>query len=288
MLTWIKEHPYLTGSMIVGVFILYLVYKNSQSSAGPSGTQTVGPSDALQATAINANAGIQAATLSAQTHVAGYNAAVQINAQNTSADVTKAQLQQTVDLTYLLSTADVANTKTAAQLQLGLAQTGATVAVASIDAGGTIPFSVVGYGTVRGMQGTSAGYIDGRINAGVAGMPTPTNPGSSAYYPGLQAVFDQNGTPLNSFAAQQNPDFYSGYRAGETAPVPSAVGYGDYGSYHLADLSTLPNAAPGGFVNNYVTGYDQSAIDAANYEFLHDPNSCHNVVCDASGHPIAA
>ena len=137
---WIKEHPYLTGGLILAVIIFFALRSKASaaSSNGPNGVVTVGPSDSTQALALQANAGVQAATLGAQTQVAGYNAAVNITQLQTAAADIQAGYARDVQLANIFQGYGAENNRTAAALALGLAQLGQTPN-ATAATGGAVP-----------------------------------------------------------------------------------------------------------------------------------------------------
>lgn len=116
MLDWIKEHPYLTGGLVLASIVLYMIWRSSSTSTSSTNPNivTTGPSDTIQAMEIQAGAAVQGAQIQSNTQIAGYNASLNAVA-----------LQQgTAQYADLLS-AGVYNNQTAAALQLGLAQIGA-------------------------------------------------------------------------------------------------------------------------------------------------------------------
>lgn len=62
MLDWIREHPYLAGSLAVGGVILFVMLRSGGSSAS-SGGGSYGPSESLQAAQIGAGTQLQMATI---------------------------------------------------------------------------------------------------------------------------------------------------------------------------------------------------------------------------------
>ena len=120
MFHWVEEHPYLTGSLAVGIIVLFLVFRNSGSGSGSSTVYAGGPSDV----AVQAGSALQFAQMQSQTQIAGYNAAVNIRELEVAADVEKTRLARDVYLTGILSGADVSKYTVDAQLKLGLAQVG--------------------------------------------------------------------------------------------------------------------------------------------------------------------
>jgi hypothetical protein len=228
MIDWIKEHPYLTGSAIVGILILYFVYRSKSAPAGPSGVVTVGPSDSVQAMALNANAGIQAATLHAQETVAGYSAAVQAKALETAAST------------------QIATLKT----QLGLAQIGNQVPLEALAVNPNNPGLaefIIGRGTVAADQTAGVAAIAPIVNAAVDSMPTPTNPGTSAHYTVSGLPFIPPDTAHFSPAAGNYIDPW------KRQPLPGAS-YTDPSTWVSVDTG-----APLGYIPRTGPGYAENA-----------------------------
>lgn len=134
---WIEEHPYLTGSFVLGVILLYFVLRGGSSSSAGSSTSTTatGASPALQAAQLQAGVqmqGIQAAAQDSANKVAGAVAVSQIQA---NADVTKAQLQYQENLQKIVTSGQVAFNTNDTALQTIQAQIGGQIQLASIGAG---------------------------------------------------------------------------------------------------------------------------------------------------------
>jgi hypothetical protein len=119
MIDWIKDHPYLFGGLLVGLLILFVLYRNAQSAAASVAAQSTGPAvstgpdDTIQAAEIAAGTQVAQAQLAANQTVAGYNASI-----NAAAIAAQSQNLQT--------SAGVVtnNVNTQAQLTLGLASAG--------------------------------------------------------------------------------------------------------------------------------------------------------------------
>ncbi len=137
MFVWIQEHPYLSGTLAVGIIVLFLLFRRS-NSGGSGGGNNVVYSGGASDVAVQSGAALQYAQMSSQTQIAGYNAAVNIRELETAADVEKSRLARDVYLTGILSGADVSKYTVDAQLKLGLAQVGQqTVLPASVPAPAT-------------------------------------------------------------------------------------------------------------------------------------------------------
>jgi len=259
MWTWIKEHPYLSGALALLLIVLFIVFRNRSSAGGSTTVQAAGPSDSVSAMGIQANAAINAAALQAQTQVAGYNAAVNVKALDVAQNTTIAGYQRDVNLQYILSGQEVNDTRTAAELQYGLASLGATPSAS----------------TVLGNPGGTSG-----VAHVVSSNPTD-------HTAVLQPAIDSASAVMN------NPSYFGSYGAeaatiqSNPALLPSAAGL-TYDQYRAQVDAMLANPAPGGFVDNNAVGFNSAIIDAANAAYLSDPNSCHNVVCDSNGVPLAS
>jgi hypothetical protein len=142
-LAWIKDHPYETGALVL--VVIGGSYVILSSSSGASGSATAAQSgtassssyyaDQLQLDQLNAQQGAQAATLQAQTDQANIQASVANN--QTQAQLSAVQIQNTSAVQAATIAAGVADTATAAQVAVTNAQTAAQVSVASLQAGVT-------------------------------------------------------------------------------------------------------------------------------------------------------
>jgi hypothetical protein len=155
---WIKEHPYLAGGLVLGIIVFYVVYK-SVSGSGSSGGVAVasGPSDAVQAAAIQA--GLQ----QQQTSAAATTANNQIQAQ-----LAALQLQYGAQLQVAQLAANAQNQQTLTQGQTDNAKTDAELQAALASIGGQV--QVAGEQTSAGVQiaGIQGGIAAEQIQAALA------------------------------------------------------------------------------------------------------------------------
>lgn len=127
MFAYIEEHPYLSGSLVVGLIVIFVVVRNASSGSGSGGGSTTsytGPSESLQAAGLTASAQVQAYQIQGMVQRATVDAHVMETEILASADVTKTWLAQNVALESIRGTVDVTKYVTDAQLKLGLAQLG--------------------------------------------------------------------------------------------------------------------------------------------------------------------
>lgn len=145
MLDWIKKHPYLTGGLVLGAIVFYVIYQNVSGSnsaaaqAAAAANPDIPPNEAaLDAAQIQAgaqtqavNAQLQAATNQAQ---ATQNIAqIQANAQTTAA-----QLASQDSLQQIVSSAAVQTNANQLAYQTVQAQVGGQVQLAQIQTQGQV------------------------------------------------------------------------------------------------------------------------------------------------------
>jgi hypothetical protein len=125
-IAYVKEHPILSGSLVVGVVVLiYLLRKAPAQSQGGSGMLYSGPSESLQAMGLQASAQVQGMQISANAKQAELNAQVNIAQLLSSADVEKYRIVGNVELQKILGTVDLTKYQTDAYTKIALAQIGA-------------------------------------------------------------------------------------------------------------------------------------------------------------------
>ena len=125
MFHYVEEHPYLSGGLVVGLVILFVVIRRSaESSSGGSVVSAGGPSESLQAAGISAGAQLQATQIAANVQISGYNAQVNLAEIMSAADVVKTGMAYNLELERIYQTVDVTKYTTDASLKLGLAQLG--------------------------------------------------------------------------------------------------------------------------------------------------------------------
>jgi hypothetical protein len=243
MVDWIKEHPYLTGGLALAIIILIVVIKNASSSSQASSATTAstssGTDDTQAVAALQANSAIEQMAYSAQTQVAGQNAAVNVAAINAAA------------------AESIANN-----------QSNNSVAIASIGAGGIAPFSVAGtpgYNAAQTVGAANAAAVVGNaqvqaqlaqqgveeatmINSVSNGIKTAANSGASVVNPGVVSPIPTSVGP-NVNPAAGAPDYNSvlvglqtgaGYGGGvcnDPATCPSVPGFESEAETAAADWS---------------------------------------------------
>lgn len=102
--------------------------------------------------------------------------------------------------------------------------------------------------------------------------------------------------PPQAFSTQGpndiDQDYWDGYAKGQALAnsiVPSPAGASNFEAYKVLVVrlfkqqvaQTQPNPSlpiPTGAPNSYDVGYDNALMDAANWVWVHDPTSPHNVV----------
>lgn len=170
MLDWVKEHPYLAGSTVLGLLLLWWIYRNRSggaSSASSAGTVDTSGYDALAAANLQAGETLQLANLQAG-----------VAAQGTD-------IQGQVALAQIAASENVADTQTAAGLELGIAQAGVPLALAGATeqitptAGGGLIFGSSGF---YSQTATTQGAQQQIINTAVAST-TPASVTAGALSP---------------------------------------------------------------------------------------------------------
>jgi hypothetical protein len=152
MLEWVKEHPYLTGTAIIGLIILYFVWRGSSTSNQPA-SYTSGPSDAQLAAQVASNQTAAAY----QANQDSLNAALQAKSIDANAAVLIAQEQT-----------KTVSAQGESQLQQVLAAAGAQVRMQEIgQQAETTRTNAETSAAVAAIMGQVTGQVDiARINAG--------------------------------------------------------------------------------------------------------------------------
>lgn len=169
MLQWVESHPYLAGSLAVGIIVIFVLLKNSGSSSTPTVVSS-GPSDSVTALGIQSAAAVQGAQIQGNNEIAGYNAQVNAIQLTTAADIEKARIQSTVDLTSIFATVDLTKYQTDAALKLGLAQVGAQTPLPASAAPTTTAPAVYGTSQSQAAQYQDAQAQAAAISAGAGSM----------------------------------------------------------------------------------------------------------------------
>lgn len=242
---WIKSHPYLTGTLLL-VILLFFVFRSKSNSStattATTGTASGQPDDSIQMAALTANAQIQGATLAAQTQIYGYQAAASVQNNQTAATVAQTAIA-----------GSVADYQTAAELQLGLAQIGATPT--SVPQPQTInPV----YGQAQQQQGAvQAQQTTQATIAAATSVPAPSYTPAvlpSATIPGANvSLYQSSGNPATdaSYATLETAEPNIPGQAYGTGPLPQ-VCYGNkcYGGPDITASTTTYDATQNPQVNN--------------------------------------
>lgn len=197
MVDWIKAHPYLSGSLVLGVIVLFLLLRG-RSSATVTATAS-GPSEALQAANLQAQTQQQAIQASADTQTQGIQAALiakQIDA-GLAQDAIDAQVKEAAIVAgFQLSVAQqqanrditVAGIQTQGAVDIAGNTNAAAVAVAQSNNQATVQVATIGANrdiTVAGIQSTTL---------------------QAQYEAALQATRDTNATSLAISGINANRD----------------------------------------------------------------------------------
>lgn len=135
-MNWIKEHPYLAGGLVLGLVILFFVFRRSGSSSAQ--TVSSGPSEALQAAQLQSGTQIALAQMQATAQQNQTNAAVAATQIAANRDIVVAQLKQQEDLQNIVTSGQVQEHTTDAALEAVKVQTGAQVQLAQIQTQGQV------------------------------------------------------------------------------------------------------------------------------------------------------
>lgn len=120
MLDWIKEHPYLAGSLGVGLVVIIILMR--RSSGGTAQAVSASNYDPTLAQAgLQAQTYLDANRIALAGQISGYNAAVNVAELNSAADVEKTRIAGYVALESIYASRDVALYDTSAGLAYGLA-----------------------------------------------------------------------------------------------------------------------------------------------------------------------
>jgi hypothetical protein len=169
---WIKQHPYLSGGLVLGLIVLIFVYRDYESAAAANAanaaasTTAAGPDDAQVA----AEAALGQAQAAVQAQQDQDNAAVQANQTNANA----ATQQSANELSAVQSTnqAQTAQTTTVAnaQLQAAQSQIAGQVSAANEAADAQVDIAGINAGADTQIAGIQAGVSIDQINANLAGL----------------------------------------------------------------------------------------------------------------------
>lgn len=174
---WLKEHPYISGGIaFIGVILLFMLTRSGGSSSASGGSASSGPSDALQAAGINAQAQVQAASIAASAQTAQVNA---------NADVSKQYIQSQVAIANINSVAAIEQYRIAANAQIAqdIADVTINAPVTTSHSGGLNIFGL----KIGGKDKTSVANTTPAINA-LTGLVTPAGSYSTLNGTGLSGT----------------------------------------------------------------------------------------------------
>lgn len=162
---WIEEHPYLTGSLVLAIIILYFVLSGSSSSSQTTAATSAG----VGGTGLSSSdyAGLQAAQLASATQLQGQQNAATEQGNQLSAELAATQLQTQAQTTQSQLAAQVAlqNIVTSGQVQFGAQGTAAQIA--QIQTGGQVQIAGIGAGENETITGLQQQTLQDQIAAGV-------------------------------------------------------------------------------------------------------------------------
>jgi hypothetical protein len=124
MVEWVKQHPYITGSLVVGLIVLYIVLRGNQSQQQITST---GPSEALQAANLQAQTQQNLASTAVSAQDSQLNAAIAAKQIDAATSLANIQAQSQVALTNLADTKDVQSQQITAQQDVATQQVNAAL-----------------------------------------------------------------------------------------------------------------------------------------------------------------
>lgn len=134
MIVWIKEHPYLSGTLVLLLVVLFFLFRRgaSQSTSGVTAGGQYIPSDAVQTAQLAAGVQSQQTQAASILQTNEINAALAAKELEAQTAVTVAGLQSHVQLQNIITSGEVAQGNTNAELTAALAATGAQVRIADM------------------------------------------------------------------------------------------------------------------------------------------------------------
>jgi hypothetical protein len=137
---WVKEHPYLAGALVLGLIILFFVFRRGSARSSSAGSQQTvyagpaGPSEALQSTQLQTAAQVHAVDTQANVQQSAINAQVAIEQLKQATAVQETQLQTQAQIQNIVTSGQVQLHATDASLAAINAQVGGQVQIADINA----------------------------------------------------------------------------------------------------------------------------------------------------------
>lgn len=134
MIVWIKEHPYLSGTLVLLLVVLFFLFRRgaSQTTSGVTAGGQYIPSDAVQTAQLAAGVQSQQTQATSILQTNEINAALAAKELEAQTAVTVAGLQSHVQLQDIITSGEVAQGTTNAELTAALAATGAQVQIAGM------------------------------------------------------------------------------------------------------------------------------------------------------------
>lgn len=241
MVEWAKQHPYLAGAGVLGLFVLFIIWRNSSANAAAAAASTssspAGPSDSLLEAQMAYGAQLQDAQLTANTATA-----------NTQAQLSSAALQAGVQIAQINATQETTDQTTAAQLELGLANVAAPLALNGVTAQvSQTPTGIIfGRAQANGSDAAMANATVATVLAPGAVVAAP-NPAAIGPQPGTLAY--QGGPPLSQSGPTTCPApmvFINGvctYPSGGSPSGGGAPSCGPGTQYYGGACVPIPNPA---------------------------------------------
>jgi hypothetical protein len=254
---WIEDHPYLAGSVALGVIVLWLLWRRASAAAAPqpqaSGSPYIAGADpTLAALALQSGTQLQSYEIAAA--LQSQQSSDALAAQQLAAQVqtTQSQLDYQKNLAEILAAAQSTSDTTAAQLQLGLA----TVLAGGGVSGTQTTTTVYGQTQLQAQQQQQQQQQTAVINAVTPPPPVVVTPPPPVYTP-----------PPVYVPPVTQPATY-------TVPPPQAGQ--TWNTYYSSVLASDPA------VQGYL--FDPARVDAQTAAFadaqnawISDPNSPHNI-----------
>jgi hypothetical protein len=182
---WIEAHPYATGSIVVGVLLIWLIWRN-RSAAAPAPATSAGTAidPTIAALQLQTGAQLSANQTAANLQSQQIDAQLQVDQLAAAVQSQQAQLDYQATLAQILAQSKAASDTTQAQLQLGIAQILASGAVS----GSQTTLTVFGTSQLAAVQQSQQQQAQQAIDAAVPIPPAyvpqvDTTPPAPAYVP---------------------------------------------------------------------------------------------------------
>lgn len=235
MVEWVKEHPYLSGGLVLALIVLFLVLRGRGSSSQQ--VRAGGPSESLQAAQMQTQLQQQGIQAQADAHAGDTAAALAAKMAETDAQNFATQSARDVALQNIAIAGQTEQYKTqvggsvamagyASQAAIADTQASAAVSIASTQANAGVQIAGINAGAAVGIAGIQGDVAKHQFDAQLAGLRDTNATSVALGNLQLAGLVDTNKSAVDIIGLQEGTKRFAIGTAGDVSKLGIAADFG--------------------------------------------------------------